>query len=179
MKMKLRWKWNLSKRLSPKIYSYTVYTLTQVQKDKDFQFWQLENLRKEFCPPPLFILRKNPNYLVYSMQAYYYSSENFPASTIIPVTLIILDPRAICIFGGEWRVPEGSILGPLVLNDLTENLRSNPKLFANDDSLFTIISGQNEAAKQLCADLDKTIIISAIATMQCCKNALKRCKNAL
>ena len=100
MKMKLRWKWNLSKRLSPKIYSYTVYTLTQVQKDKDFQFWQLENLRKEFCPPPLFILRKNPNYLVYSMQAYYFSSESFPASTIIPVTLIILDPRAICILGG-------------------------------------------------------------------------------
>ena len=44
-----RWKWNLSKRFSRNIYSYTVYTLTQVKKDKDFQFletWELENLRK-------------------------------------------------------------------------------------------------------------------------------------
>ena len=56
---------------------------------------------------------------------------------------------------GEWRVPQGLILGHLLLNDLTENLQSNPKLFADDASLFTIISDPNAAAKQLCADLDK------------------------
>ena len=37
-------------------------------------------------------------------------------------------------------VPQGSILGPLLflvyINDLFNNLSSNPKLFANDTSLF-------------------------------------------
>ena len=46
----------------------------------------------------------------------------------------------------QWRnvtagVPQGSILGPLFflvyINDLTENLRCNIKLFADDTSLFT------------------------------------------
>ena len=40
-------------------------------------------------------------------------------------------------------VPQGSILGPLFfllyINDLTENLDSNPKLFAEDTSLFSIV----------------------------------------
>ena len=40
----------------------------------------------------------------------------------------------------EAGVPEGLILGPLLLlidiNDLSENLVSNPKLFADDTSLF-------------------------------------------
>ena len=37
-------------------------------------------------------------------------------------------------------VPQGSILGPLLfliyINDLFNNLSSNPKVFANDKSLF-------------------------------------------
>ena len=44
----------------------------------------------------------------------------------------------------------------MLLNDLTENLQSNPKLFADDNtSLLTTISDPNAAAKQLCEDLDK------------------------
>ena len=40
----------------------------------------------------------------------------------------------------EAAVPQGSIIGSLLLliyiNDLSENLASNPKLFADDTSLF-------------------------------------------
>ena len=43
----------------------------------------------------------------------------------------------------------------MLLNDLTENLQSNPKRFADNTSLFTTISDPNAAAKQLCEDLDK------------------------
>ena len=43
----------------------------------------------------------------------------------------------------EAGVPEGSIPGPLLLliyiNDLSQNLASNPKLFADDTSLFYVV----------------------------------------
>ena len=38
---------------------------------------------------------------------------------------------------------------------MTENLQSNPKLFAEDTSLFTLINYPNATTKQLCMDLDK------------------------
>ena len=43
----------------------------------------------------------------------------------------------------------------ICINDLTENLQSNPKFFADDNSLFAIINDTNATAKQLCEDLDK------------------------
>ena len=55
-------------------------------------------------------------------------------------------------------VPQGSILGPLFflvyINDLTENLSCNVKLFADDISLFTVIHDPIRAALDMNHDLD-------------------------
>ena len=43
----------------------------------------------------------------------------------------------------KTRVPQGSVLGLLFflifINDLSDNLVSNPKLFADDTSLFSLV----------------------------------------
>ena len=63
----------------------------------------------------------------------------------------------------EWGsvtagVPQGSILGPLFflvyINDLTDNLKCNVKLFADDTSLFTIVHNPDQAASDMNHDLD-------------------------
>ena len=54
-------------------------------------------------------------------------------------------------------VPQGSILGPLFflvyINDLCEGLKSNPRLFADDVSLFSAVSDINVTANQMNSDL--------------------------
>ena len=56
-------------------------------------------------------------------------------------------------------VPQGSILGLLLLlvyiNDLTENLHSNPKLFADDTSLFSTVTDEVLSNSHLNDDLSK------------------------
>ena len=56
-------------------------------------------------------------------------------------------------------VPHGSMLGPLLflifINDLTNDLSSNAKLFADDTSLFSIVFNVDATAKELNDDLAK------------------------
>ena len=55
--------------------------------------------------------------------------------------------------------PQGSILDPLFfliyINDLSDDLSSNPKLFADDTSLFSVVHDKNTSANELNNDLRK------------------------
>ena len=55
-------------------------------------------------------------------------------------------------------VPQGSFLGPLLflvyINDLTDNILSDMRLFADDSSLFTVVKGVNESQEKLLKDLE-------------------------
>ena len=57
-------------------------------------------------------------------------------------------------------VPQGSILGPLFfliyINNLSIGLSSNPKMFADDTSLFSIVYDINASSNDLNNDLKIT-----------------------
>ena len=59
----------------------------------------------------------------------------------------------------EAEVPQGSNLGPLpfliYINNLSENLISNPRPFADDTSLFSVIFDRDLSAKNLNNDLNR------------------------
>ena len=68
-------------------------------------------------------------------------------------------------------VPQGSVLGPLFfliyINDLTENIASGIKLFADDTSLFSVVETENETAQALNSNLEKIRIWAWQWKMKC------------
>ena len=72
---------------------------------------------------------------------------------------VVLNGQNSTCVNVEAGVPQGSILGPLLfliyINDLSENLVSNPKLFADDTSLFSVIFDKDLSAKNLNDDLNR------------------------
>ena len=72
---------------------------------------------------------------------------------------VVLDVQNSTWVNVEAELPQGLILGPplslIYINDLSWNLVSNPKLFADDTSLFSVIFGKNLSAKNLNDDLNR------------------------
>ena len=62
----------------------------------------------------------------------------------------------------ESYVPQDSVLGLLLfllyINDLTDNMSSDLRLFADDSSLFTGVNGVNQTHDKLCKDLPTVTI---------------------
>ena len=72
--------------------------------------------------------------------------------------------KIICQIGQDsnWMsiqagVPQGSVLGPLLflvyINDLTDNINSEMRLFADDSSWFTAVKGVEQTHEKLVKDL--------------------------
>ena len=59
----------------------------------------------------------------------------------------------------EAAVPKGSILGPLFfliyISNLSDDLNSNPKWYAEDTSLFSVAQNMNSTTSDLNSDLSK------------------------
>ena len=72
---------------------------------------------------------------------------------------IILNGQYFSWASVKAGVPRGSILGLLFfltfINDFSDNLFSNPKLFADDTSLFSVVQDITLSAKNLNDDLKK------------------------
>ena len=72
---------------------------------------------------------------------------------------VVLNGQASPWASIEAGAPQGSILGPLLfliyINDLSEDLSTTAKLFADDTSLFSIVQNVNTSASHLNSDLSK------------------------
>ena len=72
-----------------------------------------------------------------------------------------LNGQASSWAGVKAVVPQGSILGPLFfliyISDLSENLKSTVKRFADDTSIFHVVKDLNTSAEILNQDLTRIL----------------------
>ena len=72
---------------------------------------------------------------------------------------VVLNGQASSWDDVKAGVPQGSILGPLFfliyINDLSENLESTVKPFADDTSIFHVVKDSNTSAEILNHDLTR------------------------
>ena len=70
---------------------------------------------------------------------------------------VVLNGQCFSWMDVQAGVHQGSILGPLLfliyIDDVPDNLVSNPKLFADDTSLFSTVTDPNVTANQINNDL--------------------------
>ena len=77
---------------------------------------------------------------------------------------VVLNGKASPWVSNEVGVSQGSILGPLLfliyINDLSDDLSTNAKLFADDRSLFSKVKNVNTSESHFNIDLTKQLGIS-------------------
>ena len=70
---------------------------------------------------------------------------------------VVLNGQVSCREEHKSDVPQGSVLGPLLfliyINDLTDNIQSNMKLFADDSSLFAKVTDIATTQQSIESDL--------------------------
>ena len=70
---------------------------------------------------------------------------------------VVLNGKESNWMSSKAGVPQGSVLGPLLflvyINDLTDNISSDMRLFADDSSMFTCVKGIDRTHDKLVKDL--------------------------
>ena len=117
--------------------------------------------------------RQEALFLIYQRQVWHEGllfklKQNCISGTLLNVMTDFLYQRKQGVFSNEqhssWTnveagVPQGSILGPLFfliyINELSDGLTSNPKLFADDTSLFSVFPNINLTTNDLNGELIK------------------------
>ena len=105
---------------------------------------------------------------VWYQDLYYNLRQNGTSGKLLNTTAFLDNRNQRVILNGQYSswakvetgVHQGPILGPLLfliyINDLSENLVSNPKLFADDTSLFSVVKNVDASNIDLNNDLRKT-----------------------
>ena len=96
--------------------------------------------------------------LIYKLRHY-----GCTGNLLAPLTDYLINRKQRVVLNGQhssWAgVSQGYILGPLLflfyINDLTENFHSNPKLFADDTSLFLTVTDEALSNSYLNDDFKK------------------------
>ena len=96
---------------------------------------------------------------------------------------VVLNDKTSNPLNIEAGVPQGSILGPLLflvyIGDITEGIKSDINLFADDTSLLDIIDDPDLSAKRLNDDLERLHIWSSkwLVTFNLAKTEVVTCSN--